>query len=96
MALISIGENKWRMLRRVIKKKKFRYEDARGMTRHDQTQFDWLIENGFISPVGDGNYEMTDKGRASAELGEYDWQPPPPGVTPPTPAKKAARLKQKA
>jgi hypothetical protein len=95
MALISLGENRWRMLRRVIKKKKFKFADARNMTRHDQTQFDWLVENGFVTPVGDGTYEMTDKGRASAELGEYDWQPSPKSVTPPTPEKKVAGPKKK-
>ncbi|HEX4611410.1 MAG TPA: hypothetical protein VH092_24665 [Urbifossiella sp.] len=92
MALLSLGESRWRMLRRVVKKKKFKYTDARNMTRHDQTQFDWLVENGFFAAVGDGTFEMTDKGKVSADLGEYDWQPPAPGTTPPV--KKAARPKK--
>ena len=71
MASISLGESRWRMLRRVLKKKKFRYEDVRNMTRHDQAHFDWLVAHGFFSALGDGNFTVTDKGRESAELGMY-------------------------
>ena len=72
MALLSLGEARWRMVRRVIRKKRFRYEDARNMTRHDQAHFDWLVEKGFVAQAGDGQYELTERGRNSAELGFYE------------------------
>lgn len=71
MASISLGESRWRMVRRVLKKKKFRYEDARNMTRHDQAHFDWLVEHGFFVAAGDGHFTVTDRGKESAELGMY-------------------------
>jgi hypothetical protein len=71
MASISLGESRWRMVRRVLKKKKFRYEDARNMTRHDQAHFDWLVDNGFFAEAGDGYFTVTDRGKESAELGMY-------------------------
>lgn len=75
MALLSLGESRWRMLRRVIKKKQFKYEDARGMTRADQTHFDWLLTNGFFAVAEKGLYTMTDRGRAAADLGEFELEP---------------------
>ena len=72
MALLSLGESKWRMLRRVLKRKRFRYDDARNMTRHDRVHFDWLVDNGLFVAVGDGLYELTDRGKAAAELGLYE------------------------
>lgn len=75
MALLYLSENQWRMVRRVCRKKRFRYEDARNMTRHDEKHFGWLVENGFFVAAGDDSYELTDKGRAAADLGEYEWEP---------------------
>jgi hypothetical protein len=75
MAQLSLGEGKWRMLRLVLKKKRFRYTDARNMTRHDQQQFDWLLANEFFAVAGEGTFEVTDKGKAAADLGLYDWEP---------------------
>ena len=72
MAQISLGESRWRMVRRVLRKKRFRYDDARNQTRHDQVHFDWLVENGFFESLDDGWYSITDKGRASADLGFYE------------------------
>lgn len=72
MASISLGESRWRMLRRVLKKKKFRYEDARNMTRHDQAHFDWLVRQGFFKELGDGWFTLGDKGKDSADLGFYE------------------------
>jgi hypothetical protein len=72
MALISLGESRWRMIRRVLKKKRFRYDDARNMTRHDQEHFEWLIENGFFVQVGEDWYSITDRARDAAELGFYE------------------------
>ena len=60
------------MLRRVLRKKKFRYEDTRNMSRNDHVHFDWLVEGGFFKEAGDGLYEVTDKGRDAAELGFYE------------------------
>ena len=75
MAQLFLSENKWRMIRRVCRKKRFRYEDARNMTRHDRAHFEFLLENEFISPIGDDWYELTDKGRGAADLGEYQFEP---------------------
>lgn len=74
MAQLSLGESKWRMVRRVLGKKKFKYEDARNMTRHDQTHFDWLVEHGFFAGVADDQYTVTDKGRDAADMGMYEYQ----------------------
>ncbi len=75
MAQLSLGECRWRMVRRVLRKKRFRYEDCRNMTRHDEQHFDWLVENGFFVAAGEGWYELADKGRSAADLGLYDWEP---------------------
>lgn len=72
MATISLGESRWRMLRRVLKKKKFRFDDARNMTRHDQAHFDWLIDRDFFVANGDNTFTITDKGKDAAELGFYE------------------------
>jgi hypothetical protein len=73
MAQISLGESRWRMVRRVLKKKRFRYDDARNQTRHDQTHFDWLVDNGFFEKADtDGWFVLTEKGKASADLGFYE------------------------
>ena len=72
MAFISLGESRSRMLRRVLRKKRFKYEDARNMTRKDQEQFDWLVANGFFTEAGGGWHEVTDKGKTSAELGLFE------------------------
>ncbi len=72
MAQLSMGESRWRMLRRVLKKKRFTFEDTRNMSRNDQVHFDWLVDGGFFEDVGDGYFEVTDKGRESADLGFYE------------------------
>ena len=72
MALISLGESRWRMVRRVLRKKRFAYSDCRNQTRHDQEHFDWLVANGFFVPAGEDRFEVTDKGRAAADLGFYE------------------------
>jgi hypothetical protein len=56
----------------VLKKKKFKYEDARNMTRHDQVHFDWLVERGFFEDSGGGWFAVTDKGRTASDLGFYE------------------------
>lgn len=88
MALLTLSENRWRMIRRVLRKKKFTFADARNMTRQDQKQFDWLVENGFVTRLAEDAYELTEKARAAADLGEYHWEPQAQAVTPPKPAKK--------
>lgn len=72
MALVGLGELKWRMLRRVVRKRRFRYEHARNMSRNDKRYFEWLLANGFFEDLGEGWYRVTDKGRAAAELGQYE------------------------
>lgn len=73
MAQLSLGESRWRMLRRVLKKKRFRYEDCRNMSRQDESHFEWLVENGFFEDLGDGWYGMTAAGTAAADLGFYEY-----------------------
>ena len=81
MAQLSLGECKWRMVRMILKKKKFRFEDARNQTRHDSMHFEWLVTNGLFASLGDDWYELTDKGKASADLGYYEFTPIAPVVT---------------
>lgn len=71
MAAISLGESRWRMVRRVLKRKKFRFEDSRNMTRHDQLHFDWLVANGFFNDLGNGWYVATDRAKEAADMGFY-------------------------
>jgi hypothetical protein len=75
MARLYLSENVWRMIRRVVRKKRFRFGDARNHTRSDQKHFDWLLANGFFAKVGDDWYEVTDRGKAAADLGAYEWEP---------------------
>ncbi len=72
MALISLGESRWRMVRRVLRKKRFAFDDARNGTRHDREHFDWLVANAFFTESGDGKYELTDRARSAADLGFYE------------------------
>ena len=60
------------MLRRVLRKKRFQFDDARNMSRNDRVHFDWLVEGGFFKEAGDGHYEVTEKGREAADLGFYE------------------------
>jgi hypothetical protein len=78
MAQLSLGEPKWRMLRRALRKKRFRFGDCRNQRRNDQKDFDWLVAGGMFVEVGAGLYELTDKGKVSADLGFYDWEPARP------------------
>jgi hypothetical protein len=75
MAQLSLGESRWRMLRLALRKKKFRFDDVRNMTRSDRTHFDWLVANGMFRKVGDGLDKLTDKGRESPDLGFYEYEP---------------------
>jgi hypothetical protein len=72
MAQISLGESRWRMIRRVIRKKRFRFEDTRNQTRHDKAHFEWLVEQGFFERNGDGWYGLTERGKAAADLGFFE------------------------
>ena len=72
MALLSLGESKWRMVRRMLKKTRFTFDDCRNQSRHDQGHFDWLVGNGFFVATGDGRFEVTEEGRAAADLGFYE------------------------
>jgi hypothetical protein len=89
MALLSLGEGRWRMLRRVLKMKRFRFADARNMGRHDQAHFDWLVGGGFFAAAGDELFQVTEKGLAAADLGLYDWEPGPSAT--PRPLRRATR-----
>ena len=72
MAMLSLGESKWRMIRRVLRKKQFTFADCRNMTRHDKEHLDWLLKNAFVVAAGEDRYELTEKGRAAADLGFYE------------------------
>jgi len=80
MAQLSLGEARWRMLRRVLSRKRFDFADCRNMHRQDRKHFDWLVENGFFAAAGDGRYELTDKGRDAADLGFYEYEPARPAL----------------
>ena len=83
MAESSLGDLKWRMIRRVLRVRRFRYEDCRNMTRTDRANFAWLVAGEFFRELGDGWYAVTDRGRASAELGLYEYTRPAPPLPPP-------------
>lgn len=57
------------MLRRVVKKKRFRFADARNVTRYDTPQFDWLVATGFVAAAGDDWYELTARGEVGGRAG---------------------------
>jgi hypothetical protein len=72
MAQVSLGESKWRMLRRALNTNRFRFEDTRTMHRQDRVHSDWLVERGFFEAAGPDLYRVTDKGKAAADLGFYE------------------------
>lgn len=77
MAQLSLGETKWRMLRLALKKRRFKFADCRNWARNDQEYFDWLVANGFFKAVGEELYEVTQKGKAAADLGMYEFESAP-------------------
>ncbi|MDB5313880.1 MAG: hypothetical protein JWO38_8082 [Gemmataceae bacterium] len=81
MAQFSLSIGRWRMVRIALRKKRTRFEDLRSMARRDQSDVDWLVANGFFNKVGDGLYELTDKGRDAADQGFYEWQPSRPAAS---------------
>ncbi len=82
MAMISIGESRWRMLRLALRSKTFKFDDIRTMSRTDQKYMDWLVAHGFIEELSGGNFKLTPKGTATADLGLYEWTPPAPAPAP--------------
>src|SRR5437660_730673 len=81
MALLSLGESKWRMVRRALKKKSFRFTDCRNQTRQDRDQFDGLlvankVAVGAVLVVGLAN---ADKGFAKTVLVNVAHVTPVPG-----------------
>jgi hypothetical protein len=56
VALISLGESKWRKVHRALKKT-FTFSDVRNQTRHDQAHFEWLVAKGFSVAAGTDTYE---------------------------------------
>lgn len=91
MAMISIGESRWRMLRMALRTKTFKFDDVRTMSRTDQKYFDWLIAHGFIEELSGGNYKLSAKGVATADLGLYEWTSTPAPVATPTSRAKAKK-----
>ncbi len=92
MALISMGESRWRMLRIALRSKTFTFDDVRTMSRTDGKYFEWLLNHGFFEDLGNGNYRLSPKGVAAADLGLYEWAPMP---APEVATKSAARPKGK-
>ena len=43
------------------------------MTKKDKDHFNWLVAGGFFRDVGDGWFQVTEKGKESAELGYYEY-----------------------
>lgn len=76
MAQLSLGEARWRILRLALRHKQFQFNDVRTWTRHDRRHFDWLLTREFIVLVDDETYELTDRGRESADLGFYEFTAP--------------------
>jgi len=74
---VSLSIAHWRMLRKGLGKKRFEFEQLREMQRQDRKVFDWLVDNGFFAAVDGEKYQVTDKGKASADQGFYEWTPPP-------------------
>jgi hypothetical protein len=72
MAQISLGESKWRLVRRALKKKAFTYSEVRNGTRFDHGHFEWLVKNEFFEPALGGKFAVTAKGKAAADLGFYE------------------------
>lgn len=72
MAILSMGECKWRMLRRVLHRKRFTYDDCRNQGRHDKEHFDWLLDHGFIVEIAPDRFELAGKAREAADLGFYE------------------------
>ena len=81
MALISLGEAKWRMLRRGLIAGRFRPDDVLGGAPGEVARFLWLADNGFLADTGGGWFELTPKGAEAADLGLYETDPraTPPG-----------------
>ena len=82
MARLSLHVSHWRMIRMALPLKQFRFAQIRTWVRKDKRCFDWLLSNGFFVDVGDGLFELTDKGHAAADLGYYEWDPPAKVVEP--------------
>ena len=82
MARLSLHVSHWRMIRMALPLKQFRYAQIRIEVQKDKRCFDWLVANGFFMDVGDGLFELTDKGHAAADLGYYEWNPPAKAVEP--------------
>jgi hypothetical protein len=72
MALLPLGESMWRLFRRALHKKTVTFTEVRNGTRHDREHVEWLVHHGFFVAVGEDRYELTDKGRAVADLGLYE------------------------
>ena len=69
-----MGEWRWRTLRMALRKpRRFRFEDVRELSRYDRDNFDWLLAFGFVADLGGGWYALTDRGKASADLGLYEF-----------------------
>lgn len=52
--------------------KRFTFTDCRNQTRNDQEHFDWLVAHAFFSAIDKEKYEVTEKGKAAADLGFYE------------------------
>lgn len=75
MALVSIGEFKWRMLRRIqrLPGSKGMFEQFRSWARKESelNQLRGLVKMGLVARQGQV-YELTPAGHAAADMGEVD------------------------
>lgn len=75
VAQISLGEAKWRMLRRaLVAPQPFRFEAVRewAALRYERKTFDRLVRLGMFIDTGGGFYRLSPAGREAADLGYYD------------------------
>lgn len=76
MATISVGENRWRMLRKIelAKPQPARWLDFRDWRRSDSRVLDELIVLGLVEAVPGRTdcYRITEKGKEIARFGEID------------------------
>ena len=68
----SIGESRWRMIRRALVKHRaglpFTHEDVRDYTRTSLPRFEWMVSVGLFVPTENG-YTLSDLALGAAEFG---------------------------
>lgn len=78
MSQFSLSISQWRVMRRAARKKRSTFKELRNWSRitKEVEDIEWLVKNGLLEEVETGMYSVTDKGKASVDMGYYEWQPP--------------------